>query len=85
MRLRYFLNLRIPLNTTSIGPGSIYVSAYDEIFMDVNKDTAFDRNRLYGGVGYQVNKSLKLEMGYMNQFFSSFNRDQFNIFLFSKF
>ncbi len=85
MRLRYFLNLRIPLNTTSIEPGSIYVSAYDEIFMDVNKDTAFDRNRLYGGVGYQVNKSLKLEMGYMNQFFSSFNRDQFNIFLFSKF
>lgn len=53
--------------------------------MDVNKDTAFDRNRLYGGVGYQVNKSLKLEMGYMNQFFSSFNRDQFNLFLFSKF
>ena len=85
MRLRYFLNLRIPLNAASIGPGAFYVSAYDEIFMDVNKATAFDRNRLYGGVGYQVNKSLKLEMGYMNQFFSSFNRDQFNIFLFSKF
>lgn len=85
MRLRYFLNLRIPLNSTSISSGAIYLSGYNEIFMDVNKETAFDRNRLYGGLGYQINKYLKFEMGYMNQFLSNFNRDQFNIFLFSKF
>ena len=53
--------------------------------MDVNKETAFDRNRLYGGLGYQLNKGLKIEVGYMNQFLSTFNRDQFNVFLFSKF
>lgn len=85
MRLRYFLNLRVPLNKTTLDPGAVYVSSYTELFMDVEKETAFDRNRLYGGLGYQINPKLKMEMGYMNQFMSAINRDQFNVFLFAKF
>ena len=85
MRLRYFLNLRVPLNTPVIKPGTFYLSGYNEIFMDVVKETAFDRNRLYGGFGYQISKGVKLETGYMNQFLDSSNRDQFNVFLFAKF
>tara|TARA_B100001173_G_scaffold89691_1_gene77160 strand:+ start:3822 stop:4481 length:660 start_codon:yes stop_codon:yes gene_type:complete len=85
MRLRYFLNLRVPLNTSVIKPGTFYLSGYNEIFMDVVKETAFDRNRLYGGFGYQITKGVKVETGYMNQFLDSSNRDQFNVFLFAKF
>ena len=85
MRLRYFLNLRVPLNTSVIKPGTFYLPGYNEIFMDVEKDNAFDRNRLYGGIGYQIKKGIKVEMGYMNQFLSQSNRDQFNVFLFAKF
>lgn len=85
MRLRYFLNLRVPINKTKLEPGAVYVSGYNEIFMDVKKESAFDRNRLYGGLGYQINPALKMELGYMNQFMSAINRDQFNVFLFAKF
>tara|TARA_B100001540_G_scaffold316191_1_gene345401 strand:+ start:230 stop:889 length:660 start_codon:yes stop_codon:yes gene_type:complete len=85
MRLRYFINLRVPINKNALDPGAFFISGYNEIFMDVNKETAFDRNRLYGGLGYQLSKGLKIEVGYMNQFLSTFNRDQFNVFLFSKF
>ncbi len=85
MRLRYFLNVRVPLNATALNPGTFYLSGYNEIFMDVEKDNAFDRNRLYGGIGYQIKKGIKVEMGYMNQFLSQSNRDQFNVFLFAKF
>ena len=64
---------------------NIFLSGYNELFMNVKKDTAFDRNRLYGGMGYQVNSFIKLELGYMNQFLASTNRDQLNVFMFAKF
>lgn len=85
MRLRYFLNVRVPLNSTKLDPGTFFLSGYNELFMNVKKDTAFDRNRLYGGMGYQVNSFIKLELGYMNQFLASTNRDQLNVFMFAKF
>ncbi|MGY8944471.1 MAG: DUF2490 domain-containing protein, partial [Flavobacteriales bacterium] len=56
-----------------------YFSAYNEVFINT-KSTLYDRNRLYGGVGYNINKGLRLELGYMNQFFKNGNRDQLSIF-----
>ena len=76
MRFRYFLGFNIPL--TKKESNSYYVSAYNEIFLNT-ESSVFDRNRVYGGLGYKVNKSLRIEAGYMNQFFESNNRDQFNI------
>ena len=55
-----------------------YASLYNEIFLNTD-ELPFDRNRLYGGVGYKLNKQLKFEFGYMNQFFSSASRDQVNV------
>ncbi len=34
-------------------------------FLNISSDT-FDRNRLYGGLGYRFSKNVKLEIGYMN-------------------
>ena len=85
MRLRYFVNLRVPLNKEFLERGAVYLSGYNEVFMDVKKESAFDRNRLYAGFGYQIHDAIKIETGYMNQFMSSINRDQFNIFFFAKF
>lgn len=45
----------------------------------------FDRNRLYRGIGYQINKNIKLEAGYMNQFFETSSRDQLNLITFVSF
>lgn len=80
MRFRYFLGLNVPISQSS----NYYFSAYNEIFLNT-KTAIFDRNRLYGGIGYQLNKSIKLEAGYMNQFFETSGRDQFNIITFINF
>nr|WP_115808411.1 DUF2490 domain-containing protein [Winogradskyella pacifica] len=76
MRFRYFLGINVPL--TKKESNSYYLSVYNEIFLNT-ESSVFDRNRVYGGVGYKVNKSLRIEAGYMNQFFETNNRDQFNI------
>ena len=82
MRLRYFLGLKIPIKIKE--KNNYYLSAYNEIFINT-KSTLYDRNRLYGGVGYSINKGLRLEIGYMNQFFKNGNRDQVNLFCFYSF
>ncbi|QXP60464.1 DUF2490 domain-containing protein [Olleya sp. HaHaR_3_96] len=84
MRFRYFLGLKIPLQNNADGNNPLYLSAYNEIFLNT-KTSIFDRNRVYGGLGYQFSKQLRLELGYMNQFFETANRDQINIIAFVNF
>ncbi|WP_292943049.1 DUF2490 domain-containing protein [Olleya sp. UBA1516] len=84
MRFRYFLGLKIPLQNKADGNNPLYLSAYNEIFLNT-KSEIFDRNRLYGGLGYQFSKQLRLELGYMNQFFETSSRDQINIMAFVNF
>ena len=71
MRLRYFLAINIPLGRAGAEKRPFYLSAYNEIFMDTKKERAFDRNRLYGGLGYRLNPKIRFEFGYMNQFLSA--------------
>ncbi len=79
MRYRYFLAVNYPVKLgTEESPREWYLSAYNEIFLN-SKDNVFDRNRLYGGVGCRLNKNTRLELGYMNQFFSGSGRDQINL------
>jgi hypothetical protein len=42
----------------------------------------FDRNRIYGGIGYKLSEGINLELGYLNQFFGSSSRDQLNLIMF---
>lgn len=71
-RFRYFLGINLPLKKY------FYLSAYNELFIH-SKEAVFDRNRLYAGLGYKINKKMRLEFGYMNQFFENQGRDQINI------
>lgn len=82
MRFRYFLALTVPI--TKKENNKLYFSAYNEIFLNT-QSAIFDRNRLYGGLGYHINKNIRLEAGYMNQFFETTSRDQFNIMIFVNF
>lgn len=82
MRFRYFLGVKVPLKFNE--NDKYYLSAYNEIFLN-SKETVFDRNRLYFGLGYGINDKLRLELGYMNQFFSNSGRDQINVLLFGSF
>jgi|SRR6476661_908819 len=65
-RLRYRLNAFLPLNKATIGPGTVFLSAYDEIFLNP-KGPVFERNRLYAGLGWQLNTHLVLQAGWVNQ------------------
>lgn len=78
LRFRYFLGLAFPLWNDPDSPKELYLSGYNEIFLNTKKDV-FDRNRLYGGLGYRLNEMFRFEFGYMNQFLNSGNRDQLNL------
>jgi hypothetical protein len=65
-RLRYRLNAFYPLNRKAIGPGTVFLSAYDEIFLNP-KAPVLERNRIYLGAGYQFNNYLTLQIGWVNQ------------------
>jgi long-subunit fatty acid transport protein len=80
LRFRYFLGLNIQINKKK----NLYLSAYNEIFLKT-KDNIFDRNRLYGGLGYKLNKTFRFEVGYMNQFLNNGSRDQINVITFMNF
>ena len=81
IRFRYFLGLSHPLWTNTENGHQLYASMYNEVFLN-GEQTVFDRNRLYGGLGYKLNPKLKFEVGYMNQFFNQDGRDQINLFCF---
>lgn len=78
MRFRYMLGLNIPINNKEMLPKTFYASAYNEIFLNLNSPT-FDRNRVYGALGYVINKNLRIEAGYMNQIQENKNRGQIQI------
>ena len=84
LRFRYFLSLKIPLKIKEKGTSPLYLSAYNEIFLN-SKSSIFDRNRVYGGLGYNLSKNIKIELGYMNQFFETNSRDQINLITFVNF
>ncbi len=84
LRFRYFLAFNVPLNNPTMEDKTFYGSAYNEIFLNT-KDNVFDRNRLYLGMGYRLNKTFRFELGYMNQFFSNGDRDQLNMIMFASF
>ena len=83
-RFRYFLALNVPLNNKEMTDKTFYASAYNEIFLNT-EDRIFDRDRLYGGIGYKLNSTFRFEVGYMNQFFSRGSRDQLNFVVFASF
>ncbi|MEA1784533.1 DUF2490 domain-containing protein [Arenibacter sp. GZD96] len=78
-RFRYFLAATLPLTQKETDDNTFYLSAYNELFLNT-ENIVFDRNRLYGGLGYKVNGTLRFEVGYMNQFLNKGGRDQVNIF-----
>lgn len=66
IRFRYRLMLFVPLNRPKIETGTMYLGVYDEIFIN-DKATFFDRNRLYGGLGYQHANNIHFQIGVLRQ------------------
>ncbi|MFZ4929326.1 DUF2490 domain-containing protein [Chryseobacterium sp. Mn2064] len=78
MRFRYMLGFNIPITQKEMLPKTLYASVYNEIFLHFNSPV-FDRNRVYGALGYVINKNMRIEAGYMNQIQENRNRGQIQI------
>ncbi|TGE18941.1 DUF2490 domain-containing protein [Hymenobacter elongatus] len=65
-RLRYRLNAFLPLNKQTITDNTVFLSVYDEIFINP-KGPVLERNRVYAGVGYQFSRRLTVQAGWLHQ------------------
>jgi hypothetical protein len=66
-RFRYRLNAIIPINKKKVESKTLYVAAFEEIFL-TNTKPYFERNRLFGGVGYSFSDLFTLQAGWIRQF-----------------
>jgi hypothetical protein len=91
-RLRYQLGFDFPLLKDKITKENyLSIKVSDEIFFNLtnkNVPNLFDQNRIYCGANYKLNKSLSVEVGYLNWFqkrgssSNYFNRDILRLSLF---
>lgn len=65
-RIRYLLRVTVPLNKKEIEKNTLFLSFYDEIFIHFSS-APFDRNRLYGALGYQFLPNANIQLGYLAQ------------------
>ncbi|MWB96192.1 DUF2490 domain-containing protein [Flavobacterium sp. GA093] len=82
VRFRYFLALNVPINKPKMEDKAFYLSAYNEIFLNAESPT-FDRDRLYGALGYVINKNFRVEAGFMRQIQEKTGRNQFQIVIYN--
>lgn len=66
-RFRYRLSLAVPLNHPKIEAKTFFISVFDEIFLN-NKAPHFERNRFSAALGYQFDKAVSLQVGWLNQY-----------------
>ncbi|EAR00026.1 DUF2490 domain-containing protein [Maribacter sp. HTCC2170] len=90
-RYRYNLFLNIPLNKSVMEEKTIYLAAYNELFINGQRDTGnentveiFDRNRFYLALGYIIKKGLKVQVGIMNQTTDNWSKKQLQVSLHHK-
>ncbi|MEQ8302351.1 MAG: DUF2490 domain-containing protein [Cyclobacteriaceae bacterium] len=70
-RARYRFFVSVPLNNNELVKGTFFVSAYDEVFLQFGPNFGLnylDQNRLYGAIGYVVDRNANVQLGYLNQF-----------------
>ena len=60
------LIVTVTLNKKEREKNTFFLSFYDEIFINLSA-TPFDRNRLYGAVGYQFLPNANIQLGYLAQ------------------
>ena len=85
-RYRYALFADVPLNRKDLKQGAWYLAFYNELFINGQRDIGddrtveyFDRNRLYGALGYSLRDNLRLQGGYMYQYAEAFRKGQLQL------
>jgi hypothetical protein len=66
-RFRYRLSATIPINHATVTNNTLFAFTFDELFF-TDKPPYFLRNRIYGGLGYQFNKHITVQTGFIRQY-----------------
>jgi Protein of unknown function (DUF2490) len=81
-RFRYQVKMTIPLNKPKMDDKTVYIQAYNELFVNIGKNipniNIFDQNRVMVGLGYKFNKFVAVEAGFMRQSIYRFNNTDKN-------
>lgn len=82
-RYRYNIFVNIPFKGTSLNKGTPYFAFYNEIFINGEREIGngrsvqfFDRNRTYLGIGYALKNNLRLQLGWMEQTTTNWQKGQ---------
>jgi hypothetical protein len=82
-RYRYNLFVNVPFKGTTLSEGVLYAAFYNELFINGERQIGngrsvsfFDRNRTYLGLGYVLNNNLRLQLGWMEQTTSNWQKGQ---------
>lgn len=82
-RYRYNLFANIPFNNDKLVKNTYYLAMYNELFINgerkigTGRDVGFfDRNRTYLGLGYVIKNNLRLQLGWMEQTTSDWQKGQ---------
>ncbi|MEO9966696.1 MAG: DUF2490 domain-containing protein [Reichenbachiella sp.] len=70
-RFRYKLTLYVPLNKPAFENHTLFLSMYEEIFIQAGKSIVYNHledNRLFAGLGYNLSEQLQVQAGYMYSF-----------------
>ncbi|MEP1095135.1 MAG: DUF2490 domain-containing protein [Cyclobacteriaceae bacterium] len=70
-RFRYKLTTYIPLNHKDFTPKTLFLSLYNEIFIQAGKSVVYNHledNRAFIGLGYNLSHDLQIQSGYMYTF-----------------
>lgn len=85
-RFRYAIFMNVPFNRDDLGKGAWYLSLYNEIFINGERDIGdggtvelFDRNRFYAAIGYSLSDRLRLQTGFMHQKTDNWDKPQFQL------
>ena len=85
-RYRYNLFLNIPLNKAVIENKTVYLSIYNELFINGERSIGngntveiFDRNRRYYALGYQIKQGMKVQLGTMRQTTNAWAKNQLQL------
>lgn len=85
-RYRYALFADVPLNQSDLRPGAWYLSLYNEVFINGERDIGagrtvdvFDRNRSYAALGRSFAQGLRIQLGYMHQRTETLGKGQLQV------
>jgi hypothetical protein len=73
------LSVKLPISKNEESP--LFISLYDEIFLNIS-DNPFDQNRLFAALGYQVNKQMNIQLGYLRHRSGSLDLNRLQLALF---